>query len=72
MDQADSAQIEIDREQERRHNERMKAQAFVSNFDCKECGDAIPEARRQAISTEHCVHCASINESIGRHFVSRR
>ncbi|MDH4869829.1 TraR/DksA C4-type zinc finger protein [Pseudomonas sp. BN515] len=36
-----------------------------SAYRCEECGDAIPEARRQAVpGTEHCAECQTTLEHL--------
>lgn len=42
------------------HRERQNA--IEPETDCQECGDPIPEARRQAIRTNLCVDCAEHQE----------
>lgn len=38
-----------------------------SAYRCDECGDAIPEARRQAVpGTEHCAECATTLEELSK------
>jgi RNA polymerase-binding transcription factor DksA len=36
---------------------REQMQGKVSAFSCEECGAAIPEERRLAIVTDHCIKC---------------
>jgi phage/conjugal plasmid C-4 type zinc finger TraR family protein len=49
----------------RRKLEAQAAQPSLSN--CEECGDEIPEGRRQAVpGVQHCVYCAEMYERIKR------
>ncbi len=42
---------------------RLGRMSGPSAYRCDECGDAIPEARRQAVpGTEHCAQCQSALE----------
>ncbi|QIH08936.1 MULTISPECIES: TraR/DksA C4-type zinc finger protein [unclassified Pseudomonas] len=47
------------------HNTRTQRRSGPSAYRCEECGDAIPEERRQAEpGTEHCVDCKSALEHL--------
>jgi len=61
MDAADSAQIEIDREQARQIA-NLKQAEVVSTDECIECGNEIPEERRKAVNTNLCIGCAEMQE----------
>ena len=61
MDAADSAQIEIEREQERLLAS-LKQSEVTATDDCIECGGEIQEARRKAIKTNLCIGCAELFE----------
>lgn len=38
-----------------------------SAYRCDECGDAIPETRRQAVpGTEHCTECADFLDQLSK------
>lgn len=69
---------EIDRAQER-HQEWLsdmlrnqaraaaKQQATASAVECEDCGDDIPDARRQALpGVQRCIHCQTIFERVNR------
>ncbi len=61
MDTADSAQIEIEREQARQIA-NLKQQDVEPTDDCIECGNEIPEERRKAVNTNVCIGCAEMQE----------
>lgn len=61
MDAADSAQIEIDREQARQIA-NLKQAEVVATDECIECGNEIPEERRKAVNTNLCIGCAEMQE----------
>ncbi|WP_417669434.1 TraR/DksA C4-type zinc finger protein [Pseudoalteromonas tetraodonis] len=61
MDAADSAQIEIDREQARQVA-NLKQAEVVATDECIECGNEIPEERRKAVNTNLCIGCAEMQE----------
>mgnify|MGYP001346389553 FL=1 len=61
MDTADSAQIEIEREQARQIA-NLKQQDVEPTDDCIECGNEIPEERRKAVNTNLCIGCAEMQE----------
>jgi len=61
MDAADSAQIEIDREQARQIA-NLKQTEVVATDECIECGNEIPEERRKAVNTNLCIGCAEMQE----------
>lgn len=61
MDLADTAQIEIDREQERQVA-NLKQAEVVATDECIECGNEIPEERRKAVNTNLCIGCAELFE----------
>ena len=66
MDRLDRAQK---LEEQHRSNAIMKRKRYAgtSAHECSECGEAIPEARRQALpGVTTCVECQSINEHIQR------
>lgn len=43
----------------------MQRHSGPSAYRCEECGDAIPEDRRQAVpGTEHCAECANTLEQL--------
>ncbi|HTF98642.1 MAG TPA: TraR/DksA C4-type zinc finger protein [Cellvibrio sp.] len=47
--------------------QRITISIKQSAYECDECGDEIPEARRQAVAgTQHCTKCASIMETKGK------
>jgi phage/conjugal plasmid C-4 type zinc finger TraR family protein len=47
----------------RAHQSGLQRRSGVSAYRCDECGDAIPEDRRQAEpGTEHCIECKSAIE----------
>lgn len=62
MDDADRAQLDYELEQERM---RMAIVARSVRFrqevkNCVECGDEIPELRREALpGIDLCIHCAA-------------
>lgn len=61
MDAADTAQIEIDREQARQIA-NLKQAEVVATDECIECGNEIPEERRKAVNTNLCIGCAEMQE----------
>lgn len=71
MDAADSAQIEIEREQERQLA-NLKRSDVIATDDCIECGNDIPEARRKAVNTNLCIGCAEIRELRSKNYATRR
>lgn len=71
MDLADSAQIEIDREQERQVANLKQADVEPTD-ECIECGNDIPEARRKAVNTNLCIGCAEIRELRSKNYATRR
>lgn len=71
MDAADSAQIEIEREQERLLASLKQSEVTVTD-DCIECGGEIQEARRKAIKANLCIGCAEINELRSRNYATHR
>lgn len=60
-DDADIAQDRTDADLERVLASRQPYQG-ESAEECTECGNPIPEPRRQAITTELCVECAAAAE----------
>lgn len=43
--------------------QRSKPSTKASAFECDECGDEIPQARRLAVvGTQHCTECAGMIE----------
>lgn len=49
----------------RAHQSGLQRRSGVSAYRCEECGDAIPEARRQAEpGTEHCIECKTALEQL--------
>lgn len=47
------------------HRNGLQKRSGPSAYRCEECGDAIPEERRQvAPGTEHCVDCQSALEHL--------
>jgi phage/conjugal plasmid C-4 type zinc finger TraR family protein len=72
---ADIADNAADVEQLQRDQALAKVQRVIDAAaarqaaeDCRDCGDPIPSARREAVAgVERCVHCAEILEKkIGR------
>lgn len=63
MDTVDKAQIRIEYSDAlaQQHRARVAPVGDVSAEECRECGLAIPEARRVAVpGTQHCAECASL------------
>ena len=49
------------------YESRLQRNSGPSAYRCDECGDAIPEARRQAVpGTEHCAECATTLEDLSK------
>lgn len=49
----------------RAHQSGLQRRSGVSAYRCDECGDAIPEDRRQAEpGTEHCIECKTTLEQL--------
>lgn len=49
------------------HNSGLQRRSGPSAYRCEECGDAIPEGRRQAEpGTEHCVECKTTLEHLAK------
>jgi len=64
-DNADIAQIEIERQEARvlAHRAQTAPVGEVSASECLECGLEIPGARQVAIpGTQHCAECAGLIE----------
>ena len=62
-DNADIAQVEIERQEARLLTQRARTAPVgqVSASECQECGLEIPGARQIAIpGTQHCAECAAI------------
>ena len=74
-DEVDRVNLELEREEQRREQERAITQAsrIPNNVtECEECGDDIPPARKQFDpSTKLCVECAGYHEKMGKHKVKR-
>lgn len=68
VDEADRAQIEIEREQSRLLESARRVHRVYSNR-CLDCGDSIPEQRQQY---GLCVPCAEDRERLERHAGMRR
>lgn len=68
MDVADLAQDNDFTEAALRvHQSGLQRRSGVSAYRCEECGDAIPEDRRQAEpGTEHCIECKSALEHLSK------
>lgn len=50
-----------------RHQAGRQHRSGLSAYRCEECGDAIPESRRQATpGTHHCVECKGALEQLTR------
>jgi len=64
-DNADIAQVEIERQEARLLTQRARTAPVgeVSASECQECGLEIPSARQVAIpGTQHCAECAGLIE----------
>ncbi|MBA1271709.1 MULTISPECIES: TraR/DksA C4-type zinc finger protein [Pseudomonas] len=49
------------------HQSGVQRRSGPSAYRCDECGDSIPEARRQAEpGTEHCVDCKTTLEHLAK------
>ena len=49
------------------HRSGLQRRSGVSAYRCEECGDAIPEDRRQAEpGTEHCIECKTTLEQLSK------
>lgn len=49
------------------HRSGLQRRSGVSAYRCEECGDAIPEDRRQAEpGTEHCIECMTTLEHLSK------
>lgn len=47
------------------HESGLQHRSGHSAYRCEECGDAIPEERRQAVpGTEHCAECQTTLEAL--------
>lgn len=66
MDVADLAQDnDFTEAAQRAHQSGLQRRSGVSAYRCDECGDAIPEDRRQAEpGTEHCIECKTTLEHL--------
>lgn len=54
-------------------NQAAKISSGISATECQECGEPIPEARRQAVKgCRHCIDCQQEIEQYGKtHFTAR-
>ena len=68
MDVADLAQDnDFNEAALRAHRSGLQRRSGVSAYRCEECGDAIPENRRQAEpGTEHCIECKTTLEQLSK------
>lgn len=69
MDVADNATDDDDIEEamQRARSSGLQRRSGRSAYRCEECGDAIPEDRRQAEpGTEHCFDCIDALEHMAR------
>ena len=49
------------------HESGLQRRSGLSAYRCEECGDAIPEDRRQAEpGTEHCIDCKTTLEMLAK------
>lgn len=65
MDDADRAQVQMEREEARREAQRFRQQALAPTGTeaCCDCGEIIPRARRLAVpNTTRCTDCAREHE----------
>lgn len=62
-DEADIANDYVERQLQSTLNNRVKYQGIESALYCEDCGDRIPDARREAVpGCQSCRDCAEINE----------
>jgi len=63
MDDADKADIEIEREKERKLAEIKKLQEDSGIIFCLDCEIEIPKARKEAVpSAKRCIDCQSLKD----------
>ena len=70
-DQADAAQLEIERTEARLIANLKKADVTPTD-ECIECGNEIQGARKKAIKTNLCIGCAEMNELRSRNYATRK
>lgn len=67
-DDIDIAQERQERALEQQLAQRVQYKGESAEF-CEECGDAIPQARRELIpGVQLCVSCQSVRDDKSRHF----
>jgi phage/conjugal plasmid C-4 type zinc finger TraR family protein len=65
MDNADFANDLVLERMERQLAARRPALVGPSAFECEECGEPIPEARREAVpGCFHCIECATLADQL--------